>query len=114
MDNNFQHKNFTAGKWADLSLADQMGNVGSEIGRAVSWQKRGEEEHKEKALERAFELIDLTIDDCRVSRPDSLKELLRAREVVADYFYGDNFYNTSPEDLERYFYHFAYAARKNR
>jgi len=106
------HKNLTGGRWAELSFAEQMGNVGSEVGRAISWQKRGQEQLKEQALIRAFELLDLTVCDRRWR--GKLKELLRAREALADFFYGDNIYRSSPEFLERYFYHFARAARKNR
>lgn len=115
MGNFFQHKDLAAGKWFNLSFLEQMGNVGSEVGRALSWHQRGDIEHKEKALERAFELLDLTIEDYRWRhRFGRLKELLRTREVIADYFYGENFYCTMPESLERYFYYFAYAARRTR
>ena len=107
-----QTKNLTTKKWADLSLMEQMGNVGSEVGRAISWQKRNNNEYKEKAVERALVLIDLTINDSRWVAKFRLKEILRAREVLADYFYGDNFYRSSTENLEKYFYHFAFAARK--
>lgn len=98
--------------WHTLSLCEQMGNIGSEVGRALAWQKRGDDLHKEKALERAFELFDLTLAD-QHGLP-RLKELARAREVLADFFYNGNIYRSSPDTLERYFYHFAYAARRNR
>ncbi|MBI5077458.1 hypothetical protein HZB94_03695 [Candidatus Falkowbacteria bacterium] len=112
--NNIQHKNLAAGRWRTLSFSEQMGNVGSEVSRAISWDKRGDIEQKEKALVRAFELLDLTIEDPRWSRFSRLKEILRTREVMADYFYGDNLYFTQPEKLEQYFYYFAFAARRLR
>jgi hypothetical protein len=111
---NIQHKDLADGKWVELSLVEQMGNVGSEVGRAISWQRRGDNERMQKALDRAFELIDLTAGDVRWAFGFRLKEILRAREVLADYFFGNNFYGTIPEKLERYFYYFAYAARKAR
>lgn len=112
MENNITHKNLAAERWFNLSLMEQLGNIGSEVGRAINWKKRGEKMHQEKALERALELFDLTIRDKRwVKR---LKEITRSREIVCDFFYGDNFYQTSPEFLEKYFYYFAFAARKNR
>lgn len=99
-------------QWHTLSLCEQMGNIGSEVGRALAWQKRGEAVHTEHALARAFELFDLTLGDRRwVLR---LKELARAREVLADYFYNDNKYGSTALTLEKYFYYFAYAARRQR
>lgn len=109
-----QHQELSGGKWQTLTFAEQMGNVGSEVGRAISWQKKNNEEYKQKALGRAFELLDLTINDKRWHTIFRLQELLRTREVMADYFYGENIYGSSAENLERYFYYFAYAARKGR
>ena len=110
-----QHKNLVAGRWGELSFAEQMGNVGSEVGRAITRLTQGETVGKEKALERAFELMDLTIGDGRWAlRAGRLKELARVRESLADFFYGSNEYATSSEDVNTYFYHFAYAARKSR
>lgn len=109
------HKNLAAGKWNDLTILEQLGNIGSEVGRAIAWQKKGNNEYKEKALERAFELMDLTVNDERwVVCLNRNRELLRVREVLADFFYGDNIYQSLPKDLEKYFYYFALAARRNR
>jgi len=112
MEEKKQRQNLDACRWQTLSLVEQLGNIGSEIGRAINAQKQGKEEKKGHALDMAFELFDLTISDSRwMAR---LKELTRSREVVADYFFGDNVYNSAPENLEKYFYWFAFAARKNR
>ena len=56
---------FDSKKWFQLSLSEQMANIGSEVIRAVKWHNKGEKEHKEKALERALELFDLTLSDPR-------------------------------------------------
>ncbi len=104
------HQNLAAGRWFGLTLSEQLGNVGSEVGRAVSWQKRNNSAYLEKALQRAFELLDLTIADPRWKT--GRKELCRAREVLADVFYGDGSYHTTPEDMEKYFYQFALIARR--
>lgn len=104
------HKNLAAGRWFKLSLCEQMGNVGSEVGRAVNWQKKGNNEQRERALDRAFELMDLTIADSRWKT--GRKELCRAREVLADAFYGKGEYHTTPEDMEKYFFQYAVAARR--
>lgn len=106
------HKNLASGKWFTLTLSEQMGNVGSEVGRAVNWRQKGNAEQQEKALARAFELMDLTISDSRWKT--GRKELCRAREVLADAFYGQGEYKTTPEDMEKYFYQYALAARHNK
>lgn len=107
--NNAIHADLAAGKWFTMSFAEQMGNVGSEVGRASNWQKKGQAEMSGKALDRAFDLLDLTIADNRWR--GARKELCRAREVLADTFLGDRIYGDTPEKLEKYFFEFALAAR---
>lgn len=107
------HKDLAAGRWFEMSILEQLGNVGSEVGRAAKWQKQNDLEKRDKALDRAFDLLDLTIMDRRW-QSYRLKELCRAREVLADVFYGNNQYNDSPEKMEKYFYRFALAARINK
>lgn len=109
-----QHQDLASGRWSQLSFAEQMGNIGSEVGRAVSYLKKGESENKKKALRRAFELLDFTIEDDRWNSSPKLRELMRARETLADFFYGDNFYRSSPENIEKYFFDFALLARRSR
>jgi hypothetical protein len=107
-----QHRELAAGRWNLLSFAEQMSNIGSEIERTISWKKRGRPEISGRAFERALELIDLTIADAR--NLTRLRELLRVREAVADHFYFDNFYQSTPESWQRYFGSFLIAARGKR
>lgn len=104
------HKDLAAGRWFTMTLAEQLGNVGSEVGRATTRARQGDLAQRDRALDRAFELLDLTIQDPRWRA--RLKEICRAREVLADVFYGDNEYKSSPEQMEKYFYYFAVAARR--
>ena len=106
------HKTLSSGGWQELTLPEQLANIGSEVERAIQWSKRGDMERKEKAVERALELIDLTIGDNRWN--DRLKEVCRIREILCDTFNGDNTYNTSFEFLQNYFLYFGILARKNR
>ncbi|MEO0249304.1 MAG: hypothetical protein ABIN58_07105 [candidate division WOR-3 bacterium] len=108
----YQHKELAAGKWNLLSFAEQMANVGSEIERTISWKRQGRPDFSGRAFERALELMDLTIADPK-NRP-RLKELLRVREAVADHFYFDNSYQSTPESWQRYFGSFLFAARGKR
>lgn len=109
---NFIHQNLARGKWFALTLLEQMGNIGSEVGRAVKWQTRGDLDARDKALERALELLDMTIADKRWQK--RVKELCRARELLKDVFYGDHQYGDSPEAMEKYFFQYAVAARLKR
>ena len=103
-----QHKNLAAGQWQKLSLMEQMGNIGSEIGRALNWRDKDQKSY-ENAIDRALELLDLTISDPRWQ--NRLKEIVRTRELLCDAIFGSKEYKTSLNDLDRYFFHFALAAR---
>ncbi|MFQ5652848.1 MAG: hypothetical protein ACE5IY_23210, partial [bacterium] len=61
---------------------------------------------------RALELIALTIDSVTVT--SHIKELTRLREVLLDYFYGNNEFCSSEILWEKYFTHFNLAARNRR
>lgn len=102
------HKDLAAGRWRGLSLAEQMGNIGSEINRALKWRAKDSKLFN-GAIERALELLDFTIADPRWR--GRLKELVRARELLGDAVFGQSEYKTSLEDLDRYFFSFALAAR---
>jgi hypothetical protein len=106
-----QHRELAAGRWWQLSLADQLGNIGSEISRAVRWSGRNADLAR-GALERALELIDLTLDDPRHrASPARLRELARTREVVVDFFDGPNEYGSTAASLQKYFDAYALAVR---
>lgn len=109
-----QHRGQAAGRWQELSLAQQLGNVGSEISRAVRWTSRNPEIAR-GALYRALELLDLTLADPRLRpRPARLREIARSREVVVDFFAGSNEYSSTSASLQKYFDTFAAAARNDR
>jgi hypothetical protein len=98
-----QHRDLAAGRWWTMSLAEQLGNVGSEISRVSKWTSRNPEMAR-AALYRALELIDLTLDDPRHRRSIArLREIARAREVVVDLFDGPNQYGSTALSLQRYF-----------
>ena len=106
-----QHKNLAAGGWGKLSLMEQMGNVGSEIQRAINWRDKDKKLYQ-GGINRARELLDLTIADPRWR--DRLKEIVRVREFLSDAVLGGKEYKTSLEDLNKYFFQFALAARIHR
>ena len=92
-------------RWQKLSIAEQLGHIGSEVSRVSSWRKRGDIKAADLALVRALELLDLTIADKRWQ--PRLKELARLREVVCDFFQEKPSYKTELASLERYFLNFA-------
>jgi hypothetical protein len=109
-----QHRDLSAGRWWDLSLAEQLGNVGSEVGRAIRWMPT-HPARAQAALHRALELIDLTLDDPRHRRSVArLREIARTREVLVDFLAGPNQYRSSGPSLQRYFDAFAVAASRRR
>jgi hypothetical protein len=101
-----------ANRWHQMSLAEQMGNIGSEVDRIASWKKKGNEDYARNALYRSLELLDLTIADPRWRY--RLKEILRVREFLCDMYLGDNTYGFTPEYFSKYFLWFAMAARGRR
>lgn len=108
----YQHAEMAKGRWAEMSLAEQMGNIGSEVSRSLRWWKSGKPERFESAFGRALELFDLTIAGC-VGRPGVLKEVCRAREEFCDYFLGEE-YATDANMMMRYYDQFAMLARSQR
>ena len=105
-----QHPGLAAGGWGRFSLAQQLGNVGSEVSRALRWKQR-DPRLSDQAMVRALELLDLTLADPRWRR--RLKELARAREFLCDAWLGGKEYGARLEDLDRYFFQFAlYSANR--
>lgn len=102
----------TAKKWRQYSIFEQMANIGIEVSRAISWKKKNNQTMFLNAFYRALELIDLTINDKKNQK--YLKEIFRIREILADYFIGENVYQSSDEGWEKYFYPYLLAARKNK
>jgi len=107
-----QHRDLAAGRWSTLSLFEQLGNVGSEISRAIRWTSRNPE-MAQGALYRALELMDLTLaDPAHRTSPARLRELARTREVIVDFFAGSNQYRSTAAGLQKYFDAYALAARR--
>lgn len=108
---NYHHKELAAGRWQELTLVEQMANIGGEVERALAWREKGNAEYSRKAFERALELIDLTM--AHPHRASNLKEVARLREALVDYFHGDNEFKSSESSWRKYFLHFTYAARRH-
>lgn len=92
--------------WASQSIFWQMGNIGSEVGRAITAKKNGNSQRMLSAFYRGIDLINFTIE-AWVQKGKLPYELLIAREQFAKTIL------TNQEDatLENYFTQFALAER---
>jgi hypothetical protein len=102
------HPSLSSGRWFTLTLAEQLGNVGSEYERALNWKNKNNPEQSQKAFDRMLELLDLTLEDSRWKH--RLKEITRLREEACRSFAPDSL---SP-DLRKYFLQFSTFARRNK
>jgi len=107
---NSHHADLAAGRWHSMSLMEQLGNAGSEVSRALRARGKGHADRELSALKRFLDLIDMTIADPRLK--GRRKEICRVREIVCDYFVGENVYRSTPESLDRYFMPYAAIARR--
>jgi len=100
---------FNTTKWADMDVFNQMGNIGSEVGRALKAKRQGKLDRSQAAFYRGLDLIDETARLWASQKQAGLRELLYARELFAESVITDKVDPT----LEAYFMQFAIAARRN-
>lgn len=91
--------NVSENRWHTLPLAEQMANIGSEVGRAAKWQNKDDARFN-GAMARALKLIDLTIEDSRWR--SRLLELGHLKEFFCDAVLGGREYGTTLGSLEKY------------
>ncbi|MBR0403252.1 hypothetical protein IJI55_01740 [Candidatus Saccharibacteria bacterium] len=105
----YQHTESASGKWAKMPVSLQMGNIGSEVSRALKWQEKGKLPRRDACIDRALELFDLSIT---CNKGPKLKEFCRAREEFCDYFFNNNSLHTDPAKMQRYYDQFVMLNRK--
>jgi hypothetical protein len=111
----YYHKKLAAGGWVNLTLMEQLGNIGSEVGRTIRWFKAKNPERFRISFEKALELFDLTIADSRWRL--RLKEITRSREVFCSLLTEPEKYENLEHELnslDNYFFQFGLAARLQR
>lgn len=101
------HKDLAAGRWSQMSLAQQLGNIGSEVYRAGKQQDK-DKNLFDKAVERALELFDLTMMDKRWN--GRKKEIGRAKDVFCDAVFGGREYGSTFQNIQKYFDEFGFIA----
>lgn len=106
------HKGMSIERWFSFSIAMQLANVSSEVGRTFIAKRAGLLEDARLACERALELMALTLADPKNKK--RRRELLRARSGFADHVLGINEWQSTDEQWENYFHQFGYAAALER
>ncbi|MEX2090819.1 MAG: hypothetical protein WD989_01640 [Candidatus Paceibacterota bacterium] len=105
----YLHGDSIVERWKRMTLAEQMGNIGSEVSRAGLSQGNNDLRFN-NAIDRALELFDLTLSDARWR--GRLREIGRAREVFCDAVLGGREYGSDLKGLQKYFDQFVYAIQK--
>ncbi len=67
---------------------EQILNIAAEFSRAKTWLTKDDKDEALNCLDRSFELIEIVIKDVRNQR--GLKEILRLREVLAEFYLKEN------------------------
>lgn len=87
--------------WFAMPISVQLLNVGSEIHRAIRWKKKGDEQKKINFCIKAIEFLELMKTDPKNQYRKG--ELDCCIDELRDYFMGGNLYNTTEEQLIKYY-----------
>lgn len=90
-------------KWFDLSLVEQMLNIGNEVKRGLKFYS--DPDKKNIFFEKAIRYTQLTMEDCKNAHV--LPELLISKEVLEDYS-GKHELACSGEQIRRYYQAYQY------
>ena len=72
-----------------LPMDKQILNIASELCRAKKWLMENNEPLVKSSLERAYDLVDLTVvSACEKGRHHLSRELLRMREFLGEFYCG--------------------------
>ena len=105
----FFHKEISDEYWFNLSIYEQIANIGSETTRAFNMKKKDFSDYLWKSIDRMLDLIDLTIKgEKNIYR---MRELCRLREVILDYILCNNSYEVPESFFDKYFVFFGLRAR---
>lgn len=102
----FHKKIYESGRWFEYSTIKQLGNIWSEVNRMILAKEHWNQSKYIESAYRMYELFDMSIDDPKHKGSRRLREICRARELVSDYFFWNNIYNSSKWSLMKYFNEF--------
>lgn len=82
------HGGLTRERWAAFPMRRRVLHVGAELHRLQRGLARGDGRESRRSVERAIELLDLTVETARPGR--QRRELCRAREVLRGILLADD------------------------
>jgi len=100
-------------KWGNLSICEQLGNIGSEVGRAFNAKRNKDERRMEGAVNRALDLF-LATAEVLIKEKTHIyraREVLIARDQFMAILYDDDFNDEEAGKIENYFMNFACISR---
>ncbi len=88
-------------KWWEMSIGQQIANVGSEVARAIRHKNKGNKEGAEEYCIHAVEMLGYSkLDPKNINRR---KELLLAQEELVDYLLGENRYGNDDASIMKWY-----------
>ena len=97
-----------------MSLFDQMGNISSEVGRAINAKKQNNIENMDSAIIRALDLFDATTDVLVSIKSIKVKEVLRSKDQFLTIINENNPSIKELHRIDKYFTQYAIVARLNK
>ncbi len=101
---------FSKEHWNTFTLAQQLGNVGSDFDRAVKWREKDKPALFMNAASRALEQLDMTLTSPRLHGARR-REIARVREVVCEELFGETGKMGLEKQLSKYFFSMASLAQ---
>lgn len=90
-----------AEEWFKMPVGLQISNIGSEVMRADRWKKRGNYKNMRSFYDAAIDFLRLSIKDPKNAGRKG--EFNLCIDELADYFIGDNRWQTTSESLRKYY-----------
>lgn len=90
-----------AERWYQLSVQQQISNIGSEVHRAIRFKNKDDKKKTLGFVNVALEFLSLTQSDPK--NRNRIQEFGFCREELIDYFIGENIYQTTEEMLIKYY-----------
>lgn len=88
-------------EWFNMPIELQISNIGSKVLRADRWKKRGNYKNMRSFYNTAISFLRIAIKDPKNAARRNELEL--CVDELADYFIGENHWNTTSETLEKYY-----------
>lgn len=96
--------------WYQLTIYEQMANIGSEVNRILAWLNKNHPDLAEQATQRAVDLVEQTATDPKNSHyKKELQTLKRLIVRLSNHPQDKN--ETSPETLAKFFLAYGLAVR---